>query len=91
MADNLIAVGPWVRFYWSPLLVESNSDHPVHYRLPNRVNRAGSIAKHARRWGDANVLVSWLLEVRIDQISLKFTHFGQDRNETEMIKKSRPK
>ena len=44
-------------FYWSPLLVESNSDHPVHHRLPDRVIRAGSIAKHARRWGDADVLV----------------------------------
>ncbi|KAL6893823.1 hypothetical protein ACP4OV_007921 [Aristida adscensionis] len=46
-----------VDFYWSPLLVESNSDHPVHHRLPDRIVRAGSIAKHATRWADADVLI----------------------------------
>ncbi|GJM97051.1 hypothetical protein PR202_ga13947 [Eleusine coracana subsp. coracana] len=46
-----------VEFYWSPLLVESNSDHPVHHRIADRVVRAGSIAKHARTWNDADVLV----------------------------------
>lgn len=46
-----------VDFYWSPLLVESNSDHPVHHRVADRVVRAGSIDKHARHWGDADVLV----------------------------------
>ncbi|CAL4936714.1 unnamed protein product [Urochloa decumbens] len=46
-----------VDFYWSPLLVESNSDDPVHHRVEDRVVRAGSIARHARRWADADVLV----------------------------------
>ncbi|XP_062209470.1 xylan O-acetyltransferase 14-like [Phragmites australis] len=46
-----------VDFYWSPLLVESNSDHPVHHRIADRIVSAGSIAKHARRWADADVLV----------------------------------
>ncbi|CAN6314704.1 unnamed protein product [Urochloa humidicola] len=46
-----------VDFYWSPLLVESNSDDPVHHRVDDRVVRAGSIARHARRWADADVLV----------------------------------
>ncbi|CAN6322164.1 unnamed protein product [Urochloa humidicola] len=46
-----------VDFYWSPLLVESNSDDPVHHRVDDRVVRAGSIARHARRWSDADVLV----------------------------------
>lgn len=46
-----------VDFYWSPLLVESNSDHPVHHRVADRVVRAGSIDKHARHWADADVLV----------------------------------
>ncbi|KAF8708577.1 hypothetical protein HU200_029951 [Digitaria exilis] len=46
-----------VDFYWSPLLLESNADHPVHHRVADRVVRAGSIAKHARTWADADVLV----------------------------------
>ncbi|CAN6297278.1 unnamed protein product [Urochloa humidicola] len=46
-----------VDFYWSPLLVESNSDDPVHHQVDDRVVRAGSIAKHARRWADSDVLV----------------------------------
>ncbi|CAL4919767.1 unnamed protein product [Urochloa decumbens] len=46
-----------VDFYWSPLLVESNSDDPVHHRVDDRVVRAGSIARHSRRWADADVLV----------------------------------
>lgn len=46
-----------VDFYWSPLLVESNSDDPVHHRAADRTVRAGSIAAHARRWAAAAVLV----------------------------------
>ncbi|KAJ1254581.1 hypothetical protein BS78_01G033900 [Paspalum vaginatum] len=46
-----------VDFYWSPLLVESNSDHPVHHKIADRIVRAGSIAKHAKSWTDADVLV----------------------------------
>ncbi|XP_062213209.1 xylan O-acetyltransferase 14-like [Phragmites australis] len=46
-----------VEFYWSPLLVESNADHPVHHRIADRIVRAGSISKHARRWADADLLV----------------------------------
>ncbi|CAL4936713.1 unnamed protein product [Urochloa decumbens] len=46
-----------VDFYWSPLLVESNSDDPVHHQIPDRAVHVGSIAKHARRWAEADVLV----------------------------------
>ncbi|CAH9146878.1 unnamed protein product [Cuscuta epithymum] len=46
-----------IEFYWSPLLVESNSDDPVHHRLPERIVRASSIVKHGRRWTDADYLV----------------------------------
>ncbi|WOL06347.1 protein trichome birefringence-like 34 [Canna indica] len=46
-----------VEFYWSPLLVESNSDDPIHHRVPDRIVRAQSIEKHARRWTNADVLV----------------------------------
>ncbi|KAD6120328.1 hypothetical protein E3N88_11599 [Mikania micrantha] len=46
-----------VEFYWAPLLVESNSDHPVKHRLPERIIRSHSIEKHARVWTDADILV----------------------------------
>ncbi|XP_010922635.1 protein trichome birefringence-like 34 [Elaeis guineensis] len=46
-----------VDFYWTPLLVESNSDDPVHHRIPDRIVRAQSIEKHARHWTDADILV----------------------------------
>ncbi|XP_051205630.1 xylan O-acetyltransferase 14-like [Lolium perenne] len=46
-----------VDFYWSPLLVESNSDNPVHHRVADRTVRANSIVEHARHWTDADVLV----------------------------------
>ncbi|XP_021908719.1 protein trichome birefringence-like 34 [Carica papaya] len=46
-----------IEFYWSPLLVESNSDDPVNHRLPDRIVRIQSIEKHARHWTDADILV----------------------------------
>ncbi|XP_074569706.1 xylan O-acetyltransferase 12-like [Curcuma longa] len=46
-----------IDFYWSPLLVESNCDDPVHHRKTNRIMRANSIETHARRWADADILV----------------------------------
>ncbi|KAL5217146.1 hypothetical protein ABZP36_017830 [Zizania latifolia] len=46
-----------VDFYWSPLLVESNSDHPLRHRIDDRIVRAASINKHARHWTEADVLV----------------------------------
>ncbi|KAJ4969855.1 hypothetical protein NE237_002954 [Protea cynaroides] len=46
-----------IEFYWSPLLVESNSDDPVSHRLPDRIVRIQAIQKHARYWTDADVLV----------------------------------
>ncbi|KAF0910993.1 hypothetical protein E2562_005382 [Oryza meyeriana var. granulata] len=44
-------------FYWSPLLVESNSDHPLRHRIADRIVRAACINKHAVHWTDADVLV----------------------------------
>ncbi|KAI7997390.1 Protein trichome birefringence-like 34 [Camellia lanceoleosa] len=46
-----------IDFYWSPLLVESNSDNPSNHHLSDRIVRIKAIEKHARQWGDADVLV----------------------------------
>ncbi|KAF3628511.1 Protein trichome birefringence-like 34, partial [Capsicum annuum] len=46
-----------IDFYWAPLLVESNCDDAWHHRMKDRVLRVDSIAKHARFWENADVLV----------------------------------
>ncbi|XWS67294.1 hypothetical protein CRYUN_Cryun05aG0275100 [Craigia yunnanensis] len=46
-----------IEFYWSPLLVESNSDDPVNHRMPDRIVRVQAIEKHARHWTDADILI----------------------------------
>lgn len=46
-----------IEFYWAPLLVESNSDHPVNHRVPDRIVRVKAIEKHARHWTDSDILV----------------------------------
>ncbi|KAK3145673.1 hypothetical protein QOZ80_3BG0255930 [Eleusine coracana subsp. coracana] len=75
-----------VEFYWSPLLVESNSDHPVHHRIADRVVRAGSIAKHARTWNDADVLVfnSYLCSVGV-AVSMRQTMERRRRARLQLL------
>ena len=46
-----------VDFYWSPLILESNSDNPIIHRVEYRIIRAEKIEKHARAWGNADVIV----------------------------------
>lgn len=46
-----------IEHYWSPLLVESNSDDPVNHRVPERTVRVKAIEKHARHWTNADFLV----------------------------------
>ncbi|XP_019450361.1 PREDICTED: protein trichome birefringence-like 34 [Lupinus angustifolius] len=46
-----------IEHYWSPLLVESNSDDPIHHRVLERTVRVKAIEKHARYWDDADFLV----------------------------------
>ncbi|KAI3474373.1 hypothetical protein Pfo_029234 [Paulownia fortunei] len=54
------------RFYWSPLLVESNCDDPENHRMRDRIIRITAIEKHARHWTDADILIfdsfMWWLE-----------------------------
>jgi len=46
-----------IDFYWSPLLVESNSDNPIIHRVEYRIIRADRIEKHASVWRDADIIV----------------------------------
>ena len=46
-----------IEFYWSPLLVESNSDDPWNHRFPDPIVRAQAIYKHARHWTDGDILI----------------------------------
>jgi hypothetical protein len=50
-----------VDFYWSPLQVESNSDHPLRHRIADRIVCAASINKPAAHWTHADVFVFLLL------------------------------
>ncbi|GAU13917.1 hypothetical protein TSUD_262440 [Trifolium subterraneum] len=46
-----------IEFYWSPLLVESNSDDPVNHKVPDRIVRVQAIEKHAKYWTHADIIV----------------------------------
>ncbi|CAN6339315.1 unnamed protein product [Urochloa humidicola] len=46
-----------IDFYWSPLLVESNSDDPIIHRVDYRIIRADRIDKHANAWRDADIII----------------------------------
>uniref|UniRef100_A0ACD5VK48 Uncharacterized protein n=1 Tax=Avena sativa TaxID=4498 RepID=A0ACD5VK48_AVESA len=46
-----------VEFYWSPFLVESNSDNPKIHSIQHRIIDADSIAAHAENWRHADYLV----------------------------------
>ncbi|XP_072996954.1 protein trichome birefringence-like 34 [Typha latifolia] len=68
-----------IDFYWAPLLVESNSDDPVHHRIPDRIVRAESIQKHARHWSDADILVfNSYLWWRRDQMKVLWGSFDDE-------------
>ncbi|KAK4418894.1 protein trichome birefringence-like 34 [Sesamum alatum] len=55
-----------IGFYWSPFLVESNSDDPYRHHVKDRMIRITAIEKHARHWTDADILIfdsfMWWLE-----------------------------
>ncbi|CAD6270843.1 unnamed protein product [Miscanthus lutarioriparius] len=46
-----------IDFYWSPLLLESNSDDPIVHRVEYRFIRADRIEKHASAWRDADIII----------------------------------
>ncbi|KAI3771118.1 hypothetical protein L6452_02274 [Arctium lappa] len=46
-----------IDFYWAPLLVESNGDHPTKHKTNDRIVRIKSIEHHAKNWVNVDVLV----------------------------------
>ncbi|KAK9054911.1 hypothetical protein SSX86_025990 [Deinandra increscens subsp. villosa] len=46
-----------IDFYWAPLLVESNADHPSKHKRNDRVINIQTIEKHAKNWINADILV----------------------------------
>ncbi|XP_073036890.1 protein trichome birefringence-like 33 isoform X2 [Primulina eburnea] len=45
-----------VEFYWAPLLLESNADHPKK-KITDRIIRKGSIDVHGKHWKGVDILV----------------------------------
>ncbi|KAF3793260.1 trichome birefringence-like 34 protein [Nymphaea thermarum] len=76
-----------VEFYWSPLLVESNSDDPINHRLPERIVRLESIEKHAQHWTNADILIfnSYLWWRRDPKMKVIWGSFESEEKEYEEI------
>ncbi|XP_057472466.1 protein trichome birefringence-like 34 [Actinidia eriantha] len=78
-----------IDFYWAPLLVESNSDDPSNHRVSDRIVRIGAIEKHARQWGDADILVFnsylWWRIPKLKVLQGSFESSNQDYKEVKML------
>lgn len=46
-----------VEFYWSPFLVESNSDDPAAHAIFDRIIMPESIEKHGVHWKNVDYLI----------------------------------
>ncbi|PWA67598.1 PC-Esterase [Artemisia annua] len=46
-----------IDFYWAPLLVQSNADHPSKHKRSDRIVHIETIEKHAKNWVNADILV----------------------------------
>ncbi|KAM7532031.1 hypothetical protein LguiB_035441 [Lonicera macranthoides] len=79
-----------IDFYWSPLLVESNSDDPINHRLPERIVRVEAIEKHARHWTDSDILIFnsylWWLRPKMNVLWGSFDSSSGIYKDVEMLR-----
>ncbi|KAH6783549.1 TRICHOME BIREFRINGENCE-LIKE 34 [Perilla frutescens var. hirtella] len=79
-----------IEFYWSPLLVESNTDDPYNHSIRNEIIlRISSIEKHARQWTHADILIfdTFMWWVKLN-MTLLWGSFGSPDAIYKVVEKS---
>ncbi|KAL8152597.1 hypothetical protein V2J09_010357, partial [Rumex salicifolius] len=77
-----------IEFYWAPFLIESNSDIHVIADPKQRVLKVDSVAKHAKNWGDVDILlfgtyVWWMSGLKVRTLWGSFANGDEGSEELE--------
>ncbi|WJX58890.1 Xylan O-acetyltransferase 1 [Trifolium repens] len=79
-----------VEFYWSPFLVESNSDDPTMHSILDRIIMPESIEKHGVNWKDADYLIFNTYIWWMNTFNMKVLRGSFDEGATEYDEVPRP-
>ncbi|XP_058748215.1 xylan O-acetyltransferase 1-like [Vicia villosa] len=79
-----------VEFYWSPFLVESNSDDPNMHSILNRIIMPESIEKHGVNWKNADYLIFNTYIWWMNTFNMKVLRGSFDEGATEYDEVPRP-
>ncbi|CAL5190164.1 unnamed protein product [Lathyrus oleraceus] len=85
--ENVITT---VEFYWSPFLVESNSDDPNMHSILNRIIMPESIEKHGVNWKNADYLIFNTYIWWMNTFNMKVLRGSFDEGATEYDEVPRP-
>ncbi|CAI8582951.1 unnamed protein product [Vicia faba] len=85
--ENIITT---VEFYWSPFLVESNSDDPNMHSILNRIIMPESIEKHGVNWKNADYLIFNTYIWWMNTFNMKVSRGSFDEGATEYDEVPRP-